>query len=207
MTTLKVSNLQSVNGVTNISIDSNTGIPLFPSGIEPIVISRGSPSSTDSPLLLSNLNTIHYYQTAGNSLFLKTELLEDSIYEMTYTSSGGSPNADFILYPNGMTYSTEFNSFYRATTQTTGVFTLLNQPNRAEIYFDHQLGSLGTESMGRLTIFTGPYIKSYMYTGSDTGPSLAYGYGTWTNDSRKWEWFGHMIFNGDNKRAWIRRVA
>jgi hypothetical protein len=207
MTILKVSELQSLNGTTNITINPSTGVATFSSGIEPIIINRGSPGQGDVPLLLSSLNTIHYYETTGSSLFLKTGLVEDAIYEMIYTSSGGTANIDFVMYPNGLTYSTEFNSLYRSTTQTTGSFDLRNQTSRAEIYFDHQTGTLGSESMGRLTIFTGPYNKSYMYTGSDTGPSLAYGYGTWTNDNRKWEWFGHIIFNGDNKRAWIRRIA
>jgi len=206
MTTLKVTNLQTSAGVSNIAINANTGEVTLPNGLEPIINDRSNLSNvagygrayTDElgpPLM--NFNEVHYYETPGASLLLYTRMLRDAFYEFTYTSSGGAENTDFVLYPNGLTYGGQFQAVYRATQGSNGSFDEANQTLN-HFYFDHQFGGDGNNSMGQMIMYTGNGTgadKMCFYFGADDGTNVSYGFNRWTNDSV------------ENKRCWIRRLG
>ena len=205
MSTLKLTNLRTAAGVANFSIDPTTGEVTTSSGLEPSIINRGNSSNL---LLLTNLNEIHYYETTGDFLNLSTKMVPNAIYELTYTSSEGSENTDFVLFPNGASYVNEFEQFYRATTESNGIFDQRNQAQNF-IYFDHQAGYDGNNSMGKLVIHSGAgnSYKMCFYFGADDGTSVSYGYNRWINDSRIWDRIGILSFAGNNKRCWVRRIG
>lgn len=203
MSTLRVSKLEGLS-------TSDGGITFSELGVEAPnvnlnVINRGSPSSSSTPVELRSFDQVHYYETTGSSVWLKTSLLQNSIYEFTYTSSGGSQNIDFVLQPNGSTYSNEFRSFYYLSGG--GANLQRGDQTLSSIYFDHLGGGTGSNPMGTLRIHTGPLHKKFLYRGSDDGANLAIGTGFWTNDSRTWSQLGLLTFNGDNKRVWVRRIS
>lgn len=207
MSTLKLTNIQTAAGVANFSINASTGEVTTSSGLEPSIINRGN---TTNLLLLTNLNEIHYYETTGSILYLSTRMVPNAIYELTYTSSGGVENTDFSLFPNGVSYVGEFAQYYRATTGTSGSFDQVSQAIDY-IYFDHQFGGDGNNSMGKLVIHSGVdssgYYKMCFYFGADDGNNVACGYNRWTNNFRTWGWIGTLNFSGDNKRCWVRRIG
>lgn len=179
------------------------------------VINRGSPLSTDNLVELRCLNQIHYYETSGAVLYLRTSLVQNAIYEFTYTATGGSSNIDFTFKPNGNEYTGEFlGNYYSNVNNSTSFGAKITEEGDANvqafrtrlIYFDHYGGEIGTNPMGTFRFCTGPTNKYYQYKGSDT-ESLCFGYGRWTNNSRTWDWVGELNFYGDNKRVWIRRIA
>jgi len=168
------------------------------------VINRGDPGDGNGGFLLEDFNTVHYFESSNNSVYIDTQLVDNAVYEMTYTSSGGSANIDFYLYPNGSTYGSEFRAHYRATDGSANF-------NRADqtlnhFYFDHFFGGSGSDPMGKIWFTTGPNNKYMYYLGSDTA-SLSIGYNRWTNNSRTWSWVGYNAFNGNNKRFWVRRIG
>ena len=224
MSTLKLTNLQTAAGVANLSINASTGQVTLPSGLEPVITSRANISpgggliSEDAMgLQLTSLNEIHYYETTGDTLWLYTRMLPNAIYEVTYTSSGGSENTDFGLFPNGASYAGQFNSHYRYTNGANGNFDQVNQTGLSYMYFDHQAGGDGNESMGRMTIHSGTSNlpgdlsgfnnKMMFYFGADDGTNVAYGYNRWADNTVPWTWIGYISFSGNNKRAWVRRIA
>ena len=77
------------------------------------VINRGNPTDAN-PLLLSDFNTIHYYQHTGSNLTnfdISTLMVENSVYEVKFNCSGSSDgNNDMFLSPNYDDYSD--SSFY-----------------------------------------------------------------------------------------------
>jgi hypothetical protein len=196
---LRTNTIASSTGSTAISIQSNGA-----TSISPNVITRGSPSASDPLITLNDFTTSHYYETTGSVLQLRTGLVQNAVYELIYTTSGGSANIDFVLQPNGAGYGGEFFAYYRAT-DAAGAFLQATQ-TLPQFYFDHLFGGTGTDPMGRLWFTTGPTNKYAQYVGSDT-TSLSVGYCRWTNNARTWDWVGTLTFNGDNKRCWIRRIG
>lgn len=168
------------------------------------VINRGDPAAGDALVELRTFDQVHYYQTAGAVLNLRTSVVPNAIYEFTYTSSGGAANIDFVLNPNGANYSNEFRDQYYFTVGGGG-FSRVDQ-TLSTIYFDHLAGGTGVSPMGTFRFTTGPTNKYYTYKGSDN-ENLVFGYGRWTNNSRTWDFVGQLNFNGDNKRCWIRRIG
>jgi hypothetical protein len=206
MSNVKLSRIEGLNTVLNgitLSNEPNRNDVTI-SNIPFNIVDRGSPLVTDSLVQLNSFDQIHYYNTTGTILNLRTSLVQNAVYEFVYTSSGGAANIDFNLQPNGTTYASEFSQQYYLTNSAND-FILVNQ-TFSSVVFDHYGGALGTSPMGRLRICTGPTNKHYQYQGSDT-ESLAVGYGRWTNNSRTWDWVGILNFNGDNKRCWIRRIS
>jgi hypothetical protein len=211
--TLKVSTIGNSSGSDRIQINSSTGevSPASGCNFRYTTLNLGGTNPIQSLTLLKSLNYIHYYETTGSILYLRTQMLQDALYELTYTSSGGAENTDFVLQPNGVDYASEFASSYRLTRQTDGVFIAQNQtlPN---FYFDHQAGGDGNNSMGKLIMYSGTSVgresqnMRCMYFGCDDGTNVAWGYSRWTT-TRYWEWVGTLNFSGDNKRCWIRRIG
>jgi hypothetical protein len=209
MSNVKVSKIEglntSLNGIS-LSTEPNKNNVTIPN-ISFNIVNRGSPLVTDPLVLLNSFDQIHYYNTTGASLNLRTSLVQNAVYEFVYTASGGAANVDFNLQPNGTSYTSEFSHQYYLT-NSSNAFQLVNQTFNT-ISFDHYGGALGTSPMGRLRFCTGPTNKHYQYQGSDT-ESLAVGYGRWTNNTRTWDWVGILggaNFGGDNKRCWIRRIS
>ncbi|QPB08297.1 hypothetical protein [Synechococcus phage S-H9-2] len=168
------------------------------------VIDRGDPANLSNGFLLEDFNVVHYFQSSNNDVNIDSQLVENAVYEMTYTSSGGSANIDFYLRPNGVNHGSEFRSHYRATDGSANF-------NRADqtlsfFYFDHFFGGSGSDPMGKVWFTTGPTNKYMYYVGSDTA-SLSIGYCRWTNNSRNWNTVGFTGFNGNNKRFWVRRIG
>jgi hypothetical protein len=190
---------------TDGNLEIYNGTEWIPVGSSQVnFIDRGDPGDGSNGLLLEDYNTVHYFYSSNNSVFIDTKLVTDAVYEMTYTSSGGSANIDFYLFPNGTTYGGEFRAHYRATDGSAN-FQRADQTLN-HFYFDHFFGGSGDAPMGKVWFTTGPANKYMYYLGSDTA-SLSIGYNRWTNDGRSWDWVGYNAFNGDNKRFWVRRVA
>jgi hypothetical protein len=208
MSNVKLSKLEPLN--------TTSGGILFPTYSDDIsgatidnlrlnVIDRGAPAADGALVELRTFDQVHYYNTTGNVLNLRTSVIQGAVYELTYTSSGGAANIDFVLNPNGTQYTSEFRDQYYFTTGDGTGFSRLDQTLNT-IYFDHLGGGSGSNPMGTLRFTTGPTNKYYMYRGSDDG-NLCFGYGRWTNNSRTWDWVGQLNFNGDNKRCWVRRIS
>jgi hypothetical protein len=204
MSYLKVSKIEGLSTSGGIRIPPDASDYMSIDRLQFNVISRGSPSVSDPLVTLESFDQFHYYETTGTILNLRTGLLANSIYEFTYTSSAGVTNIDFVLQPNGTTYTNEFVSQYYHTLGAAAP-SRINQ-TLSQIYFDHFGGLEGTNPMGTLRLSTGPTNKYMQYVGSDTA-SIAFGYCRWTNNARSWDWLGVLTFNGENKRCWVRRVA
>lgn len=208
MSNVKLSKIEglntSLNGIT-FSKEPGSDNVIIPN-VSFNLVNRGAPLVTDPLVLLNSFDQIHYYNTTGSVLNLRTSLVQNAIYELVYTASGGTADINFTLQPNGTTYTSEFSRQYYLTDSATN-FTLVNQ-TAASIVFDHYGGSVGVSPMGRFRFCTGPINKHYQYQGSDT-ESLCIGYGRWADNNlnRTWDWVGILNFNGDNKRCWIRRIS
>ena len=209
MSTLKVSKLEALNttsgGILLPTTQDFNGIQI--PDLQLNVINRGAPAAGDALVELRSFDQVHFYSTAGAVLNLRTSLLQNAMYEFTYTSSGGTANIDFVLNPNGSEYGSEFrDQYYFTNGGDNGTGFGRQDQTLNTIYFDHLGGGTGTSPMGTFRFTTGPTNKYYMYRGHDTG-NLCFGYGRWTNNARTWDWVGQLNFNGDNKRCWVRRIG
>lgn len=216
MTILKSNTLQDSSGVTNFTLNSS-GVVAAPSGLQPNIINRGN---STAPLILRSFNDIHFYNNVGSSdpfnIYLGTQMVPDSVYELTFTGSGGT-NIDIILYPNFLTYNGVFDFYFRHTSGTDGIFGQASG-TYGSIYFDHQGGTQGDNPMGRMVIFNGSIgtEKGCMYFGCDrptpnpTYPAISdvvFGFCRWNNLSFSWDTIGTLSFIGTDKRVWVRRIA
>jgi len=216
MSILKLNTISDSTNVTNFTFNSD-GVITAPSGLEPNVIDRGN---TPIPLILSSFNDIHYYNNVGSStpeiIDLGTQMISDSVYELTFTGSGGA-NINVVLRPNFLTYENVFDFYYSHTDGSTGVF-VRSLGTFSFIYFDHQGGTGGSNPMGRMVILNGSLgkEKGCTYFGCDrptptgTYPAISnvvFGFNRWNNLSFSWNVVGRLEFSGNNKRVWIRRIA
>jgi hypothetical protein len=156
------------------------------------VINRGNPTDAN-PLLLSDLNTIHYYHYTGSKteFDISTLMLENAVYEVKFNCSGGSDsNNDMLLTPNHGNYSNSnfytifLNSFdlderdssakYKTSTDNEG------------FYVDFFDGFNGYDPVGKITIYNRRNCKKILIEASDTsGSTTASGY--WLDNSSESE--------------------
>jgi hypothetical protein len=197
---LRTSSIQSTSGTTAISISSDGA-----TSVRPKIINMGNPDVSAALVTLDDFTTTHYYSAANGNLHLRTGLVQNAVYELIWTCSGGGVNVDFVIQPNGASYTNEFVHSVRITQSDVNLFPI-SFPTFSTFYFDHLNGGVGSEAMGRLWFTSGPSNKYAQYMGSDT-VSLVLGYGRWTNNSRTWDWVGILIASGDNKKCWIRRIG
>lgn len=226
--TLKVTTIQDTSSNSRFTIDSSTGeVNLSGSNnIQYEVVGRPN-DALEENVLLDTFTQIHQYNTSGSTVYCHTGLVENAMYELTWQSSGGSANIDWVLYPAGRRGGADvFRSNYRATQEGDGNFNSANQSlNR--FYIDHQFGGSGTEGFGKIFMYTGARDtmrdtqhnentnprshRRMFYCGGDRR-SVAHGYARWLNvqvtqRQEMWDWVGVLEFNGDNKRVWVRRIG
>lgn len=208
MSNINVNNIIDFFSTNQITLNS-TGRPSI-TNLNPNIIYRNGDDSSLSLLTLSSFNDIHVYtsNTYNATLYMRTGLVTNSLYEMWTVCDAGTTNIDPGLYPNGVAYTDEFTQSYRSTQQSDGTFVSRIETG-PRFWFDHQNGALGTAPMSHYIFSTGPTNKYVQFEGADTGPSLSTGYGRWTNNSRTWDYVGYIDYLAllAFKRSWIRRIG
>jgi hypothetical protein len=209
MSSIRVENILNKLSTPQIKLNSS-GIPTI-NNLGPNIIYRDGDNSSLPLMQLSEFNQIHVYTSVMNNalVYLRTSLVQNALYEIWNNSASGGVNIDARLFPNGTSYANEFATSYRLHEQTTSNFVKVIQ-TPTEFYFDQQAGGLGTRPTQHWVFSTGPTNKYVQFEGADNGPSLAIGYGRWTNNSRTWDWVGYISTSGallPFKRCWIRRIG
>jgi hypothetical protein len=209
MSTLRVENILNKSSRNHITLNSS-GIPTI-ANLEPNIIFRDGDSSTLALLELSSFNEIHVYTsiTNNNTIWMRTSLVQNAIYEIWNNCASGGANIDARLFPNGTSYTGEFVSSYRANVLADSTFIRAIQ-TQPQFYFDHLSGVAGTRPTQHWVFSTGPSNKYMQFEGADNAPGFAIGYSRWTNDTRTWDWVGSITTTDPAlpyKRCWIRRIG
>jgi hypothetical protein len=188
------------------------------------VIDRGNPGQS-SPLILSGLNTVHYYSssTPGAFMDISTGMVENGVYELIFNLKGSSRNNDLTLYPN---YNLGFgaNTFYTMY-QNSGVGGSLQYAsiNRPGILFDFVGGFNGWDPVGKMTIYNVKAAKKVCMEANDT-TGIVHGTGYWTNGAgTTFNSASDIVFNTGttwlnvgrlsstatytNWQVWVKRIA
>ena len=162
-------------------------------GTTTTVINRGNPTDSN-PLLLSDFNTIHYYQHTGSELTnfdISTIMAENAVYEVKFNCSGSSDNNnDMFLEPNYGNYSnSNFYSIYLNSydidpeSEGANASTKYkSSTNTGGFYVDFFDGYKGYDPVGKITIYNRRNCKKILIEASDTsGSTIASGY--WLDNS------------------------
>lgn len=154
-----------------------------------LVINRGNPTYS-SPLLLSDINTIHYYNYNGANLSnfeIPTLMLENAVYEVKFNCSGGSDsNNDMFLTPNDGNFSNSnfytifLNSFDLVESNSSVKYK--SSTNSNGFYVDFFDGYNGYDPVGKITIYNRRNCKKILIEASDTAGSTT-GSGYWLDNS------------------------
>jgi hypothetical protein len=174
-------------------------------------IDRGNPGS-GSPLLLSRLDESHlYYGTSITSLAIPTTMVENAVYQLSYSTSGSNPNVDIVIQPNYTTYASQFRTTYFASYPAAPP--IYPPPGFIEqvlsnFYFDHQAGGTGITPAGNFIIYNYRAVKLVQYFGGDS-LSYASGTGRWNNSTDQWLNIGNLtgFTGGTDVFAIVRRIG
>jgi hypothetical protein len=155
------------------------------------VINRGNPTQGNT-LLLSDFNTIHYYNYSGENTIrdfdISTLMLEDAVYEIKFNCSGSSiSNNDLFLTPNFGTYtSSNFYSIYlnsyNINPDGEASIKYKSSINQYGFYFDFFDGQNGYDPLGKITIFNRRNCKKVLIEAGDTCSSTN-GSGYWLDNT------------------------
>jgi hypothetical protein len=155
------------------------------------VLNRGNPTQGNQ-LLLSDFNTIHYYQYSGEDALrnfdISTLMLEDAVYEVKFNCSGSSiSNNDLFLTPNFGNYSssnfyTIYLNSYDVNPDGEASTRYKSSLNNYGFYVDFFDGTNGYDPVGKITIYNRRSCKKVLIEAGDTASSTtASGY--WLNNS------------------------
>lgn len=174
-------------------------------------INRGNPGA-GSTLLLSRFDESHFYSADGvSSLAIATTMVENAVYQVSYSLNGSSENVDIVIQPNFTTYASQFTSTYFVSYPTAPP---LHPPPvfigqvLSNFYFDHQAGGSGNTPSGTFIIYNYRAKKQVQYYGGDT-LSHASGTGRWNNSTDQWLNVGNLtgFTGGSLVRAIVRRIG
>ncbi len=178
------------------------GSTIYNAGITNRIISRGNPGSGNSLNLYDFGITHYYYADSVSSIEISSNILEDAVYELNYTTTASGANIDIIIYPNYTSYGSQFTAFYWGSPG----FSVFNQ-TLSYFYFDHLGGVTGTAPSGKFILYNTRNIKFAQYRGGDTD-SVCMGTARWNNNSTIWSSVGTLAgLQGGNVRAYITRIA
>jgi hypothetical protein len=178
------------------------GSTIYHSGITNQIVNRGNPGSGNSANLYDFGVTHYYYADGVSSIDISSNILEDAVYELDYTTTTSGTNIDIIIYPNYTTYGSQFTAFYWGSPG----FYVFNQ-TLSYFYFDHYGGGNGSNPSGKFILYNTRNIKYAHYRGGDTD-STCMGTGRWNNNSTIWSAIGTLVgLQGGNVRAYVKRIA
>lgn len=172
------------------------------------VISRGNPGSA-SPLALSLLGEAHYYYATGvNTIEISTTMVENSVYELCYTTTGSGNNIDIVLQPNYTTYASAITEVYWGSMPSASPSRYEFVQTQSQFYFDHQNGGAGNTPCGRFYIFNFRAKKQVLYHGGDTN-SVCFGSARWNDSTTQWSNVGTLagLNASTNVKAYVRRIG
>jgi hypothetical protein len=188
--------------MASLQTSTSSGSQIYHSGTTNRIIDRGNPGSANSANLYDFGVTHYYYADGVSSIQISSNILEDAVYELDYSTTSSSNNIDIIIQPNYTTYGNQFTAFYWGSPS----LSVFNQ-TLSQFYFDHLAGGEGINPSGKFILYNTRNIKYAHYRGGDT-VSVCMGTCRWNNNSTIWSAVGNLVgLQSGNVRAYVRRIA